>query len=137
MERKVATGDGVTLLVVDDCPVMRAMIKRVAVITDAPIARVLEAANGAEALEILENEHVDVLFTDVQMPVMTGLELLREVDRRQQWPDLVRVIVSASGSAAHREEASALNVRCYVRKPFRREVMNAVLSGINSKASVG
>jgi two-component system chemotaxis response regulator CheY len=133
MEPNTSTSDGVTLLLVDDCAVMRAMIKRVAVVTDAPIARVLEAANGAEALEILENEHVDVLFTDIHMPVMTGMELLREVDRRQQWPDLVRVIVSAGGSAASRQEASDLHVSCYVEKPFRPEVMNAVLSGIHSR----
>lgn len=116
-----------SILIVDDSAMMRAMIKRVAKIADVPIAGVFEAANGAEALEVLASNVVDVLFIDINMPVMTGTELLHEIERHPEWRDLVRVIVSTDGSAARREEVKQLHVSCYVEKPFRPEVMRDVL----------
>lgn len=121
---------GLNILIVDDSAMMRAMIKRVTALADVPVGQVHEAANGAEAIQVLETHDIQALFTDINMPVMTGTELLREIERRGQWPDLVRVIISTDGSAARREEVSDLHVRCYVEKPFRPEVMRDVLSDL-------
>ena len=125
-----AAGRPLNILIVDDSAMMRAMIKRVASLAEIPLGCVYEAANGAEAIAVLEAHAVDALFTDINMPVMTGTELLREIERRGQWKDLVRVIISTDGSAARREEVSDLHVRCYVEKPFRPEVMRDVLSEV-------
>jgi len=119
-----------TLLVVDDSAMMRRMIRRVATLSGAHVARILEASNGREALAILESEHVDALFTDVNMPVMTGPDLLREIERRSSWPDLVRIIISTDGSAARREEVNGLDVRLYLEKPFSPEIMRDVLDAV-------
>ena len=86
------------ILIVDDSAMMRALIKRVIVLTELPVDEVVEAANGAEALRILETREVNLLLTDVNMPGMTGVELLREIARQNRWPDLVRVIISTDGS---------------------------------------
>ena len=50
---------------------------------------------------------MDVLFTDINMPVMTGAELLREIAANERWRSLRRVIISTDGSAARRDEAAA------------------------------
>jgi two-component system chemotaxis response regulator CheY len=121
---------GLTLLVVDDSAMMRAMIKRVAQLTDVPIAAVLEASNGLEALKLLEAHPVDVIFTDINMPEMTGTELLREVSKHPEWNRIIRVIVSTDGSQARREEVAGLNAHAYVEKPFRPEVMRDVLAQV-------
>jgi two-component system chemotaxis response regulator CheY len=121
---------GLTLLVVDDSAMMRAMIKRVAQLTDVPIAAVLEAANGLEALKLLETHAVDVIFTDINMPEMTGTELLREVVKHPEWNRIIRVIVSTDGSEARRAEVAGLNAHAYVEKPFRPEVMRDVLAQV-------
>lgn len=118
----------INILIVDDSAMMRAMIRRVTSMCDLPIGQVFEASNGAEALRVLETHRVQALFTDINMPVMTGTELLREIARRGLWDDMVRVIISTDGSAARREEVSDLGVRCYVEKPFRPEVMRDVLT---------
>lgn len=118
----------INILIVDDSAMMRTMIKRVTSMCDLPIGQVFEASNGAEALQVLETHPVQALFTDINMPVMTGTELLREITRRGLWTDMVRVIISTDGSAARREEVSELGVRCYVEKPFRPEVMRDVLT---------
>jgi two-component system, chemotaxis family, chemotaxis protein CheY len=124
-----------TVLIVDDSAMMRAMIKRVALLTEVPIAQVLEAGNGVEALQMLEGNAVDVLFTDINMPLMTGPELLREVDKRQEWSHIVRVVVSTDGSQARRQEMATLKAHAYLEKPFRPEVMRDVLAQIVSSGS--
>jgi two-component system, chemotaxis family, chemotaxis protein CheY len=121
---------GLNILIVDDSAMMRAMIKRVANLCDMPIGTIFEAANGAEALEVLETEDVQALFTDLNMPVMTGTELLRAISTDARWKNLLRVIISTDGSEARRNEVRDFDVRLYVEKPFRPEVMRDVLSAL-------
>jgi two-component system, chemotaxis family, chemotaxis protein CheY len=117
-----------TILIVDDSAMMRAMIKRAVTLTGVEIAAIHEAANGREAITVLESQPVDAVFTDLNMPVMTGTELLREMAAHDDWRGIVRVIVSTDGSAARREEVRDLNVRLYVDKPFAPEVIRDVLA---------
>jgi two-component system, chemotaxis family, chemotaxis protein CheY len=118
------------ILVVDDSAVMRTMIKRAAALTGLPVAQTFEAGNGQEAMVVLERERIDALFTDINMPVMTGIELLRRIAGDERWRDMIRVIISTDGSESRRTEADALDVRLYVEKPFRPEVMRDVLSDL-------
>jgi two-component system chemotaxis response regulator CheY len=122
------------ILIVDDSAMMRAMIKRVTAICEVPIDHIYEAANGAEALQVLETHDVQALFTDINMPVMTGTELLRHIAANSRWKDLLRVIISTDGSEARRNEVRDLDVRFYVEKPFRPEVMRDVLSTLSEKS---
>jgi two-component system chemotaxis response regulator CheY len=120
----------VNILIVDDSAMMRAMIKRVVAMTDIAVGEVYEAANGAEALRTLEAHDIEVLLTDLNMPVMSGTELLRTVAADPRWRSLRRVIISTDGSARRRDEAAALDVRCYLEKPISPEVIRDVLTAI-------
>jgi two-component system, chemotaxis family, chemotaxis protein CheY len=120
----------VNVLIVDDSAVMRTLIKRVAVLSEAPIGVMYEASNGREALQILEKESIQAVFTDITMPVMNGTELLRAIARRDEWSHVVRVIISTDGSAARRAEVENLDVRLYLEKPFRPEAIRDVLSSL-------
>jgi two-component system chemotaxis response regulator CheY len=115
------------ILIVDDSAMMRAMIKRVVSLAEVPVDEILEAGNGVEALAVLESTDVQVMFTDINMPVMNGAELLREIARRDEWPDLGRVIISTDGSTARRQEAADLDVDCYLEKPVTPEALRDVL----------
>lgn len=116
----------VNVLIVDDSAMMRAIIRRAVQLTGVPIGVLHEAANGREALAVLESAPIDAMFTDVNMPVMNGPELLREMAGRD-WDHVYRVIVSTDGSDARRDEVRGLNVRMYVEKPFAPEVIRDVL----------
>ncbi len=124
------------ILIVDDSAMMRAMIKRVTALCDVPIGQIYEAANGAEALKVLQAHQVHALFTDINMPVMTGTELLRAIAGDPRWKDLLRIIISTDGSEARRNEVRDLDVRLYVEKPFRPEVMRDVLSTLSAPDAV-
>jgi two-component system chemotaxis response regulator CheY len=104
------------------------MIKRVIKLADVPVESILEASNGREGLELLEKHDVQLLLTDINMPVMTGAEMLREIAANDRWRGLSRVIISTDGSTVRREEAAALDVRCYLEKPFSPEVLRDVLN---------
>ena len=116
------------ILIVDDSAMMRAMIKRVIKLADVPVEDILEATNGAEALELLKQHDVNLLLTDINMPVMNGAEMLREISLNDRWRNLNRVIISTDGSTVRREEAEQLDVRCYLEKPFSPEVLRDVLN---------
>ena len=118
------------ILIVDDSSMMRAMIKRVVKLTNVPVHEILEAGDGAEALTLLEQHDVQLLLTDINMPVMNGAELLRALADDDRWSGLTRVIISTDGSTARREEAAELDVRCYLEKPFSPEVLRDVLNDV-------
>ena len=118
------------ILIVDDSSMMRAMIKRVVKLTNVPVHEILEAGDGAEALTLLEQHDVQLLLTDINMPVMNGAELLRALADDERWSGLTRVIISTDGSTARREEAAELDVRCYLEKPFSPEVLRDVLNDV-------
>jgi two-component system chemotaxis response regulator CheY len=118
------------ILIVDDSSMMRAMVKRVINLAGVAVDEILEAGNGAEALELLMSHDVHVLLTDINMPVMSGAELLRQLAQNDRWRNLVRVIISTDGSMARRDEAADLDVRCYLEKPFSPEVLKNVLNNV-------
>ena len=120
------------VLIVDDSATMRALLYRVVGLADLPIGAIYQAPNGAEALKVLETHSIQAVFTDVNMPVMNGMELLREMAGRDEWKDILRVIISTDGSRLRREEARELKVSLYVEKPFRPEVVRDVLCQIAS-----
>jgi two-component system chemotaxis response regulator CheY len=127
-----AAATPMNLLIVDDSTMMRMVIVRAVEATGLPIGEIFEAANGQQALEVLEAKHVDALFTDISMPVMTGIELLRQIAGVERWQHMIRVVISTDGSDARRLEAGTLDVLFYVEKPFRPEVLRDVLSNITS-----
>ena len=131
-ENTAAAPHPLNILIVDDSTTMRMVIRRVVMLTEVPVGNVYEARNGREALKVLESNVVHAMFTDINMPVMNGEELLREVAKRADWDDILRIVVSTDGSKLRREEARNLKVSLYVEKPFRPEVVRDVLVQITS-----
>jgi len=80
---------------------------------------VLVASNGAEAVNMLDKEHVDVLLTDVKMPQMSGIELLKHVKKNFEW--LPVVVMTAFGSVENAVEAMKAGAYDYVLKPVKIE----------------
>jgi two-component system, chemotaxis family, chemotaxis protein CheY len=124
------------ILIVDDSSMMRAMIKRVVKLTDVPVDEILEAGDAAEALVLLKAHDVQLLLTDINMPGMSGADLLRAVATNERWRRLKRVVISTDGSAARREEVANLSVSCYLEKPFSPEVLRDVLTDAAQAARV-
>jgi two-component system chemotaxis response regulator CheY len=115
------------ILIVDDSPMTRAMIKRIIGMLDIPIGEVLEAGNGAEGLERLERSHIDLVLADLNMPVMDGFEMIERM-RRNPLCHAVRVIViSAQPDPGEVEVLKRQGVAAYLAKPFTAEKLRDLI----------
>lgn len=108
------------ILVVDDDPVVGKSIGRV---LSSKGYAVITAENGEEALKKLGDEHYDLVFTDIKMPGMNGLEVAERVKASQPW--LPVVIVTGYGSDAYEARAAAAGVSEFLRKPLSPEMIEA------------
>ena len=106
------------VLVVDDDPVVGKSFNRV---LSGKGYAVITAENGEEALAKLQSEHYDVVFTDLRMPGMNGLEVAERVKARQPWTPVV--IVTGYGSHTSEERARAAGVSDFLHKPLSPEMI--------------
>ena len=80
---------------------------------------VLVAKNGAEAVKVLDKERVDAVLTDVKMPEMSGIELLKHVRKNSDWIPVV--VMTAFGSVENAVEAMKAGAYDYILKPIKIE----------------
>ena len=118
------------VLVVDDSAVTRQLIRRTIGLSGLPFGQVLEACDGAEAVQVLAREGADVIITDINMPRMSGVELVRAVRGDRVLAGIAVLVVSTDGSAARRGEMAELGVTGYLSKPFRPEDLRRCLAGV-------
>ncbi len=106
------------VLVVDDDPVVGKSFDRV---LSGKGYAVITASNGQEALNKLDAEDYYVVFTDIKMPGMNGLEVAERVKQRRPW--LPVVIVTGYGSTENETRAEAAGVSSFLRKPLSPEMI--------------
>jgi CheY-like chemotaxis protein len=116
-----------SILVVDD---NQAMADTLADILDAKGFAVRAAASGEKALEILREQPVDVLLTDVKMPAMNGLELYRET--RKSYPRLTTIFMTAYAADDIIQHGMAEGVRTVLTKPLDIDFLIHLLSVIRN-----
>lgn len=105
-------------LIVDDSSVMRKIVERSLRQAGIDLAQVREAGNGAEALAILGEDSVDLILCDINMPVMDGLEFVRQLQAMDAAKRAPVVMITTEGSESHVVQALSLGARGYIRKPF-------------------
>jgi two-component system chemotaxis response regulator CheY len=120
----------VDVLIVDDSAAIRKILQRVLRQTDIPIGEVLEAGDGVEALKQLNERHVSLILSDINMPNMDGLQLLAEIKQNEKWKSVPIVMVTTEGGQGKVIEAVQLGAAGYVRKPFTAEQIKEKLSGL-------
>jgi two-component system, chemotaxis family, chemotaxis protein CheY len=107
------------ILIVDDSPAMRRVVRRVVDISGVNVGRYLEAGNGLEALVVLRSDWVDLVMTDINMPDMDGEQLLIEVRNDPVLATIPVLVVSTDRSAARVNQMMSLGADGYVSKPFQ------------------
>ncbi len=122
------------LMIVDDSPVMRSFVKRTLLAAGLEVHTCLEAANGRDALEKLRafttDRRIDLILTDINMPVLDGEGLLAELKRDTALASIPVVVVSTESTDQRVGSLMRLGASDYVRKPFPPERLSEVLSGI-------
>lgn len=110
-------------LVVDDSKVMREMV--VACLRGLPDAQFTQAASGLEAIERLSLSPFDIVILDLNMPDITGIEVLEFVRAQDKLKALPIVVVTTRGDEESRSAALAAGASSFMTKPFTPESIAA------------
>jgi two-component system chemotaxis response regulator CheY len=106
-----------TALVVEDSPTMRQLI--VFALSRIRGLAVIEADDGVDALKKLAGSRFDIILTDINMPIMDGLKLVKRVRGDEQLKAIPIVIITTEGAEEDRQRALALGANAYITKPIQ------------------
>jgi two-component system, chemotaxis family, chemotaxis protein CheY len=109
---------GLRVLIVDDSSVMRKIVDRSLRQAGLELTQVFEASNGAEALARVQETRVDLILSDINMPTMDGLELVRQLQALDNAKGVPIVMVTTEAGESHVVQALSCGARGYIRKPF-------------------
>ncbi|MBO5473272.1 MAG: response regulator [Lachnospiraceae bacterium] len=114
-----------SVLIVDDEKNCRQRIKNILRKSEVPIDMITECRNGMEALEVLESQGIDIMFTDICMPKMDGIALVRAMQKLPYKP--ITVAVSGHDDFSYAVEMMRMGVRDYILKPVADEQLEELI----------
>ena len=111
----------VKALIVDDSSVMRKIVERSLRQAGLDPLVVHEAGTGSDALDVLKTVKVDLILSDINMPLMDGLEFVRQIRAQNLAAGVPVVMITTESSEEHVKQAIQAGARGYIRKPFTAE----------------
>ena len=115
------------ILTVEDSLAIRKILQRMLRQTDIPVGEIYEAADGREALTILAQKTVNLVFTDINMPNMDGMELLRCMASSTEWRHIPVIMLTTEAGESVVMRAVELGAVGYIRKPFNLDQVQSKL----------
>ena len=106
------------VLVVEDSLAIRKILKRMLGHPDLAVGEVYEAADGAEALERLPGQNVQLILSDINMPNMDGIQLLSALKAKDEYKHIPVVMITTEAGQTMVKQAMQLGANGYIRKPF-------------------
>jgi len=122
------------ILIVDDSLPMRSVLKKTITASGFGKADFFEAANGKEALALMEKEWLDIVVTDYNMPEMNGIELLQAIKNADDVEPVPVLVITTEGSKMKIQEFSDHGAAGYIKKPFTPEEIKEKLTQILGEA---
>jgi two-component system chemotaxis response regulator CheY len=117
------------VLIIDDSSVMRKIVGRALKQSGVELGSVFEAGDGVEGLAAVKKNPLDLIFCDINMPTMDGMEFLRQLRNEEKGKSISVVMVTTEGSESHVVDAISLGAKGYIRKPFTADqVKDSILS---------
>ncbi len=114
------------VLVVEDSGAMRTLIA--STIEELEGVETSEASSGFDALRVLPRGDFDLIITDINMPDINGLELIKFIRDNKKYRDTPLIIISTESSQRDRERGLALGANAYLVKPFEPSVLKETVS---------
>ncbi len=118
------------VLIVDDSFSMRSVIKKVLSMSGFRMDQCFDASNGREGLAVLDKEWVDVILSDINMPEMNGLEMLRQMKENPVYQNIPVIVISTEGSGDRISEAFSNGAKGFIKKPFLPEDLKKILHDV-------
>lgn len=112
---------GYNILIVDDSSVVRKVLKKTFGMTSIEVGEFFEAENGKVGLEVLLSKWVDVIFLDINMPIMNGMEFMQNLRKDPTFGSTPVIVVSTEGSKDRIQELMDSGIKAFLRKPVTPE----------------
>lgn len=126
----------INVLVTDDSQIVRQVIIKTLSVAGVETNEVFQAGDGKEALALLEEKQIDLVISDLNMPVMSGIEMFERMQENESTRTIPVIVVTTEGSQTRIDDLKARGIKGYIRKPFTpeqiREVVDEVLAARNS-----
>ncbi len=106
------------VLIVDDSSTMRKIVTRSLRQAGLDFDQILEAGDGQQALDLLQNQSVDIILSDINMPNMDGIEFLRQKAANDAIKAIPVVMITTEAGTDILEEAKSLGAAGSIKKPF-------------------
>ena len=119
----------VNVLIVDDSAVMRSMIQKTLKLSGLQLGEIHQAANGREGLETLERQWIDLVIADINMPVMTGEEMIEHMLANPNLKTIPTIVISTEGSQTRIDRLQGKGVR-FIHKPFSPEMVRDTVKDV-------
>jgi two-component system chemotaxis response regulator CheY len=123
------------ILIVDDSKAMRNFIRRALTMTSIEIGTVHEAEHGLAGLQLLDEHTVEIIFSDINMPVMDGAVFIGELAKHKEKRKIPVIVVSTDSSAERKQQMTALGAKGYIAKPFAPEMLEQEVTRLLWEAS--
>ena len=114
------------VLIVDDSAVMRAMVLKSLQLGGVSLGTVYQAKNGAEGLERMREHSVDLVLVDINMPVMSGVEMIDQARANPATARVPIIVVSSESSETRRAELAEKGVE-FIHKPFDAATLRVIV----------
>ena len=124
------------VLIVDDSQTMRKVIRKSLVLSGFKMGECWEAGDGRQALDLFHSQRVDLILTDLNLPGMSGLDMVKELQQEENFRRVPVIIITTHNNENLLQEGSALGIKAYIQKPFRPETIRDVLSQTMEKSHV-
>lgn len=118
------------VLIVDDSSVTRKVVGRAVALSGLSLGDIHEAQDGVEALEVLNKAWIDIVLTDLNMPRMGGVELIKRMAQIDQLEATPVIVITSDRNEQRLAELRQHGVRTHINKPFRPETLREVLVGV-------
>lgn len=125
------------VLIVDDSPAMRSFVRRVLELSGIPVGQCVEAGDGKQALELLREQWVDVVLTDLNMPTMDGEQFVRHMEADESLRSIPVLVVSTDRTDQRVQQMLTLGAKGYVTKPFLPETLREELERALGESDAG
>ncbi|MGI6588873.1 MAG: response regulator transcription factor [Peptococcia bacterium] len=120
------------IVLCDDSMLVRKQLKEI--LTDAGVKTILEASNGNEALPLIKKHNPQIVFLDIVMPVMNGIETLKEIKKFNSTTKVI--MITSSGTQTHLKTALEEGAYDFIQKPWKETQIISILDRLKDNEGV-
>lgn len=118
------------ILIIDDSSIVRKSLIKTFSMTDIAVDTIYQAENGQVGLDTMKGHWIDVVMLDINMPIMNGMEFMKNMVSNADFGKTPVIVVSTEGSKERIDELNSMGVRAYLRKPVTPEQLAETLTSV-------